>query len=734
MTSESMALGRRSAVLATVIGAVLAGYSGGASALEFEFDNGARLNWNTTISVGASWRAQDPSKELYTLGDASLIGKYTGTYTPGTDLAAGNGRAGNWAAGESTLNYDQYDMFSAPAKLISDVELKKGRFGGLVRFKAWYDYALNNNKVNVGNQANNMNGTRVLGPTPPNCASTSNATAFQCIPMSSPGVNRWPQKKLSDSGFEDEQKFSNIYLLDAYLYGTVNIGSTSLQMRLGNQVINWGESVFIQGVNQINPIDVPAARRAGAELKEILLPIWAAYINWGLPFGSVEAFYQFKWNNTSIDGCGTYWGVTSSIISTKAGKCNASTAFGGVLGSPLAAQFGSAAWLQAEGLYVPLGNGKDAPDSGQFGVAFRFPVEKLDTEFGLYAMNIHARIPVISSHAGTSANDLSPAAQQVLGAVGLWSANCGPQFRGGACYTLGANQVTASIPIIQAGAAAAGQAILGSPILLESPYSYWEYPEDIQIYGLSTASNFFGWSVSSELSYQKDVPVQVNGNDLLQGAFLLFGPNREASYDAYAAGTGAILQGWERFDKTQFQVNTVKTYSNVLGADNMLIVGEVGAQWNNVPDYKKDNVRYGRGFMWGYGSGPGYAALGGDWCSPAYPDGTPSRTYNPSRRGCKNDGYITDFAWGYRLRVSVDYLNVGNSGITMTPSLFWSQDVSGITMDPAFQEDRTVLGLGMKFTYNKKYVFDVNYVSYADSGYDPLQDRDFYSVSASVTF
>ena len=36
-----------------------------------------------------------------------------------------------------------------------------------------------------------------------------------------------------------------------------------LQMRLGNQVINWGESVFIQGVNQFNPIDVPAARRAG---------------------------------------------------------------------------------------------------------------------------------------------------------------------------------------------------------------------------------------------------------------------------------------------------------------------------------------------------------------------------------------------------------------------------------------------------------------------------------------
>jgi hypothetical protein len=749
MTSESMGLGRRSAVLATVIGAVLAAYSGGASALDFEFDNGVRLNWNTTLSAGASWRAQAPSKLLYTYGDGSLIGKYNGTqyantpfygYVPGTELPGGNGRAGNWAAGESTLNYDQFDMFSAPFKLISDIEIKKNGFGGLVRFKAWYDYALNNNKVNIGNQANNMNGARVTGPTPPNCASTSNATAFACIPMSPPLIDRWPKKKLSDSGFEDEQKFSNIYLLDAYLYGTIPVGDTSLQVRLGNQVINWGESVFIQGVNQINPIDVPAARRAGAELKEILLPVWAAYINWGLPFGSLEAFYQLKWNNTSIDGCGTYWAVTSSIISTSPGKCNQSTAFGSVLGTP-AAQFGSAAWLQAQGLYVPLGKGKDASDSGQYGIALRFPVEKLDTEFGLYAMNIHSRLPVISSRAGTSPNDLTPQQQAALGAVGLWSNACGPAFRGGACYTLGTSRVTAAIPIIQAGAAAAGQAILGSPILLDAPNSLWEYPEDIQVYGLSTASNLFGWSISSELSYHKDVPVQVNGNDLLLGLFTLNGPFRDRGYEAYAAGSGAFADGYDRFDKTQFQVNGVKTYSNLLGADNMLIVGEVGMQWNNVPDYKKDNVRYGRGFMWGYGSAPGYGIsippTGGSTCSPTFTNAPtiPAGTlYNPSPRGCKNSGYITDFAWGYRLRVSADYLNVGNSGITMTPSIFWSQDVDGISMDPAFQEDKTVLGLGMKFTYNKKYVLDFNYVTYADSGYDPLQDRDYYSLSASVTF
>jgi hypothetical protein len=112
----------------------------------------------------------------------------------------------------------------------------------------------------------------------------------------------------------------------------------------------------------------------------------------------------------------------------------------------------------------------------------------------------------------------------------------------------------------------------------------------------------------------------------------------------------------------------------------------------------------------------------------------PSPVYNPSPLGCKNDGYITDSAWGYRLRFSADYLNVFNSGIAVTPNLFWSQDVDGISMDPAFIEDRQVLGLGVKFTYNKKYVLDLNWVDYADDNYDPLFDRDYYSAAVSVTF
>jgi hypothetical protein len=218
---------------------------------------------------------------------------------------------------------------------------------------------------------------------------------------------------------------------------------------------------------------------------------------------------------------------------------------------------------------------------------------------------------------------------------------------------------------------------------------------------------------------------------------------------------GAYSQGYDRFNKTQFQVNTVKTFNNIIGADTMLLIGEVGAQWNNVPDYTKGGLRYGRGFMFGSGSSPTYLdpvndpvnhpegqpGFGyysqGDLCNPLLgnaPVPLPNANYNASPLGCKNDGYVTDFAWGYRLRVSADYSNVFGSGVTATPSVFWSQDVSGVSMDPTFNEGRKTLGLGVKFSYNKKYTLDMNYVTYGNNTYDGLYDRDYYSASVGVTF
>ena len=753
MTSESMVLGRRNTVLAGVIGAVLASYAGGASALEFEFENGARLNWNTTLSVGASWRAESPSRWLYTRADGSALGMYSAPLIPGTPIGPRDGLAGNHAAGDGNLNYDKGDRFTTPFKLITDVEYKKDNWGALVRVKAWYDQALNDEKVRYGSQSNEYNGVRAglnsaIPPTTYGPCAGAWSPGANCIPISPPGQNLWPRAELRDDGFEDEQKFDNVYLLDAYVYGSFAVGNTDLQLRLGNQVVNWGESIFIQGVNQINPIDVPAARRAGAELKEILLPVWMAYANWGFSFGSLEMFYQLKWENTSVDGCGTYFTATSTLISSDPGSCRNLTPIGGQLGQVvngvIVPQFGSLPYMGSSGIYVPAVKGIDAGDSGQFGVAFRFPVDAIDTEIGLYAMNIHSRLPYTGGYGGTAPRDLPPAIQAALTAAGAIGTDAYGDY-----WVSGTTRFRNMFPRLEAGLeqALAAQGVVYD---IESGVGFWQYPEDIQIFGVSAATNLFGWSTSAEVSYQVDVPVQMNGNDVLGASYLGFGPVREYAKEVSDRPAGERrLDGYNRFDKTQAQVNVVKTFSNIIGAENMLIVGEIGGQWNNIPDYTKGGIRYGRGFMYGTGSGPEYAPGGfpqgqptiplidGNWCSPTLvgsPVPVANTSFNPHPIGCKNDGYITDMAWGYRLRVSMDYNNVLNSGVTVTPSVFWSHDVEGVSMDPAFIEDRQVLGLGVKFNYNKKYVLDLNYVDYADNNFDPLFDRDYYSASVSVTF
>ena len=752
MTSEMTNRDRRSAQLAAVIGTVLATYAGSAAALEFEFENGGKLNWNTTVSVGASWRAEDPSERLFTRADGSLIGKYSSPLIPGTAVGPRDGLAGNHAAGDGNLNYAKNDRFSTPFRVLTDLEYKKGRFGALVRAKYWYDQALNQENVLVGSQANNFNGVRPgLGPIPGgfNPCTPATPAGRPCLPMSPPGQNLWPKGKLSDRGFEAEQQFENFYLLDAYVYGSFDVGNTDLQLRVGNQVINWGESIFIQGVNQINPIDVPAARRAGAELKEILLPVWAIYANWGFDFGSLEAFYQLKWNNTSVDACGTYFSATSTLIGADPGSCDSLTVIGGQLGnrapgtsSPIIPQLGSQPFLQASGTFLPGSQGREPSDSGQFGLAFRFPVEKIDTEIGLYAMNIHSRLPVAGSVTGTNWKDLPAAQQAALRAAGLIGSDAYGNYWTSSRYR-------GLFPTVEA-AAEGFLASVGLPTNLNSARGFWEYPEDIQIYGISAATNLLSWSTSAELSYQVDVPVMANGNDLIGAGILGIGPYRERAAAIQAQSEGSYLTGHDRFNKTQFQVNAVKTFSNIMGAESLLVVGEIGSQWNDVPDYTKGGIRYGRGFMFGTGSGPGYGPGGapegqpglgaisqGNVCSPTFvgaPVPLPNNLYNPQPDGCRNDGYVTDVAWGYRLRVSADYNNVMDTGVTVTPSVFWAHDVEGVSMDPTFIEDRMTLGLGVKFNYNKKYVLDVNYVSYENGGFDPLFDRDYYSAAVSVTF
>ena len=98
-------------------------------------------------------------------------------------------------------------------------------------------------------------------------------------------------------------------LLDAYVYFKETIGEMPATLRVGRQVLSWGESTFIpNGINAINPIDVAKLRTPGSELKEALRPVNMVSAALGLNEDlSLEAFYLLGWDRTRIDPPGTYF-------------------------------------------------------------------------------------------------------------------------------------------------------------------------------------------------------------------------------------------------------------------------------------------------------------------------------------------------------------------------------------------------------------------------------------------
>src|SRR5262249_61244545 len=100
---------------------------------------------------------------------------------------------------------------------------------------------------------------------------------------------------------------------------------------------------------------------------------------------------------------------------------------------------------------------------------------------------------------------------------------------------------------------------------------------------------------------------------------------------------------------------------------------------------------------------------------------------NPQADGCRNDGFVTSFSWGYRVKASLDYPGL-IGGFTVTPSVFWAHDVSGYASDTQFVKGRQALGLGMKFDYQKKYALEFGYTAFNhDADFDQFQHRDYYT-------
>jgi hypothetical protein len=103
----------------------------------------------------------------------------------------------------------------------------------------------------------------------------------------------------------------DVQLLDLWVSKELNIGSQRTRIRVGNQVISWGESLFgIGGIDSAMALDFQKFSIPGTQIKEAVLPAPMISVASGLGHGiNVEAYYQFRWNRNRVPPVGTYFSV-----------------------------------------------------------------------------------------------------------------------------------------------------------------------------------------------------------------------------------------------------------------------------------------------------------------------------------------------------------------------------------------------------------------------------------------
>jgi len=563
-------------------------------------------------------------------------------------LAAG-GKAYSVNGDDGNQNYDT-GIFTNAVKWTTEFEFSYGNFGGFVRAFAFYDFE-------------NENGDRA-------------------------------RTELSDDALERVGKRAEIR--DAFGYVRFKMGQMPGEIRAGWQVINWGESTFIQGgINAINPLDVSVLRVPGAELRDALLPVGAVKFS-VKPTNttSFEAFYQFTWEDLKIDPVGSYFSTTDIA---GAGAEKVMLGFGSVPDTVPVGHAPLPPTFNPIGTAVPRRDSEEPSEQGQYGAAIRYLGDALGgTEFGLYFVNYHSRLPLIMAHTGSPTGVLPP----VLGGVSNYASTA---------------------------------------------YYFLTYPEDIQLLGASfnTQLGRTGVALQGEVSHRWRVPLQLDDVELLFAALSplrlqqppipalapIIGAGRLfAQYNQIGAfGFNETIRGYKRFDTTQVQVTGTKAFSNVFWADQMVLVGEVG--WGTVHGFPDQSVQRLEG--------PG-----------TYTSGNPVFTQAGVQPATQlADTFPTENAWGYVIAGRFEYNNAF-AAVNVTPRFSFAQDVSGTSPGPGgnFIEGRKAFTAGLGFQYRINWEFDLSYTDFFGAEidgdlaartagrYNLINDRDFIAANVKYSF
>lgn len=781
---------------ATVLAAGLTGVAGTAHAIVFDWDIGEGVSGtlNTAITLGGAWRMEKQEPHLLAFGNLNsnlckvrvCQGVWQGDTQPNSQRIgvpgsySANNDDGNW-------NYDQGDITQGVLKLTQDVALNYKDYGFFGRLYGFYDW------VNV--DFDEFHPNRVLDTTPANGPTIYESGARDGIedvlgipislpfpaPLGTPTLSKGEVvRNRRDGGELQKQIGMDLRVMDAYFFGSFPVGERELSLRVGRQTVNWGEStvLVINSLNQINPPNVNNLFRVGFDLAEVFEPVGMVYGTIGLTESvNLEAFYQFEWKPVEIPAPGSY--LSFADVGTNNAGENLALGFGN--GEDVRTAQGHpgdnvlSTITNTTGVLTRLDD-NEPKDSGQFGAAIRYYAEWLNggTELAAYAMNYHSRLPYASFYATDASCARREGNDQNVDAFDSVT------FSTIACPDLPLQYQLTGRPTTLA----TSNAIPFDTIRLQL-----EYPEDIQLYGVSFNTSFGELAIQGELAYRPELPIQVDAEDLAFAAFqpvlgrchgtggstpcigtATSGPNTFSlaapiggdytgsarSFPSFVVAyrgleheeiaPNSYIRGWEEFESYQVNIGGTYIYKpsiDLAKMDQAIVLFEVGAQY--VPDLTGPcelpleapgtNTHAGPG-----ADGTGTPEGGGRTCVPAgshtenrNADGSDGLRFNPTQQV---GGWPDKFSAGYRMILIPRWESI-LPGISIQPLILYAHDFEGTSPGPAesFLQGRTTMLTDVEIRYKTNWAYHIGYTSFSGGRpYNLLEDRDYVQAWVKYSF
>ncbi|RJF89606.1 DUF1302 family protein [Oleomonas cavernae] len=714
------------------------GLAASASAFEFDLTDEISGSVLVSLSTGAQMRVSDR--------DPRQIGYYNGTPDPSGDGTYNGGKLISAGNDDGNLNFDKYDVISQVSTASAELSLKWRNFFTFVRGVAFYDSIAANNDLADWN----------------------------------------PEQRVFTSGRypdgADNKADWDATILDYYVGGSFTVFDRNLTVKVGSQILNWGEALFtINGISVINPIDASKIRTPGAELKDALIPVPMISATLEVAEGlSAEAFYQLDFQGYKLDPCGSFFsftdnfcdGVKYSSSFTDPKDTRSYTTGTGL--NPADYDDPNSVMLAANAPIVQ----EDDPDIHDWGAALRyFSPDLNNTEFQLYYVNYTSRLPSLRAEGpaqyapGTGELNLAalpaPLVQSLLDQLptdalnGLSSALAG--LLGGPVQDIiGAltGPVTSALIDPPYGTAPRSTVLEN----LENGRLVMYYPKGISMIGFAFNTTYdpLAVAINAEISYKHNAPVWISEPAFLAGSYDGAGgvpidqatkaptplgvnnpgiapildtsfqqfdndytPNRSLRLDL----KHDVWQAAIRFTKILGGTNIV---TSILGANQLFALVEFGGIYIDLKDGFQ-YASYGQNGFTGFQTRP--LAAGPIEILPPIEATSLGEQFPPTWKP------PTRWSGGVQGLFFWDYPNVMD-GVTLTPSIGFAHGLFGTTPapNPGFTKSVTSLNFGLKINYLENWAANFNYFkSFGGGGgnggsRNPYLDRDYVGFSVSYTF